>query len=88
MTTTLIAPVEALVREQVANGHFPSMDRGLEAAVRIVFGRMASHALESLLDEARRAAFSGKRLAEKDRKTAGPIFYPPSFTSSVSREFG
>jgi hypothetical protein len=27
------------------------------------------------------AAFSGKRLAVKDRKTAVPIFYPPSFTS-------
>lgn len=52
MTATLTAPVEALLREQVANGHFPSMDRALEAAVKTVFGRRASHALESLLDEA------------------------------------
>lgn len=26
------APVEALLREQVAKGHFPSLDRALEAA--------------------------------------------------------
>jgi hypothetical protein len=47
MTASLTTPVEALLREQAAKGHFPSMDRALEAAVRIVFGRMASHALES-----------------------------------------
>ena len=34
MTATLTAPVEALLREQVANGHFPSLDRALEAAVK------------------------------------------------------
>jgi hypothetical protein len=32
MTGTLTAPVEALLREQVAKGHFPSLDRALEAA--------------------------------------------------------
>ena len=32
MTATLTAPVEALLREQVAKGHFPSLDRALEAA--------------------------------------------------------
>ena len=52
MTATLTAPVEALLREQVAKGHFPSLDRALEVAVKTVFGRRASHALESLLDEA------------------------------------
>ena len=52
MTATLTAPVEALLREQVANGHFPSLDPALEAAVKTVFGLRASHALESLLDEA------------------------------------
>lgn len=52
MTATLTAPVEALLREQVAKGDFPSMDRALEAAVKTTFGRRASHALESLLDEA------------------------------------
>jgi len=52
MTATLSAPVEALLREQVANGHFPSMDRALEVAVKTVYGLRASHALESLLDEA------------------------------------
>ena len=52
MTAPLTAPVEALLREQVANGHFPSLDRALEAAVKTMFGRRASHALESLLDEA------------------------------------
>jgi hypothetical protein len=41
-----------LLREQVAKGHFPSLDRALEAAVKTVEGRRASHALESLLDEA------------------------------------
>ena len=52
MTATLTAPVEALLREQVAKGDFPSMDRALEVAVKTTFGRRASHALESLLDEA------------------------------------
>ncbi|MBE2286548.1 MAG: hypothetical protein IAE77_24030 [Prosthecobacter sp.] len=40
MTATLTAPVEALLREQVANGHFPSMDRVLEVAVKT--GEMTS----------------------------------------------
>ena len=52
MTATLTAPVEALLREQVANDHFPSLDRALEVAVKTVYGRRAFHALESLLDEA------------------------------------
>lgn len=52
MIATLTAPVEALLREQVDNGHFPSLDRALEVAVKTVFGRRTSHALESLLDEA------------------------------------
>ena len=51
MTATLTAPVEALLREQVAKGHFPSLDRAFEVAVKTVDGRRASHALESLLDE-------------------------------------
>lgn len=51
MTATLTAPVEALLREQVAKGHFPSLDRALEVAVKTVDGRRTSHALESLLDE-------------------------------------
>ena len=51
MTATLTAPVEALLREQVAKGHLPSMDRALEVAVKTVDGRRASHAPESLLDE-------------------------------------
>ena len=52
MTATLTAPVEALLREQVANGQFPNVDFALETAVKTVFGRNASKALESLLDEA------------------------------------
>jgi hypothetical protein len=52
ITATLTVPVEALLREQVAKGDLPSMDRALEAAVKTTFGRRASHALESLLDEA------------------------------------
>ncbi len=52
MTAALTTPVEALLREQVAKGHFPSMDRALGVAVKTVDGRRASHALESLLDEA------------------------------------
>jgi hypothetical protein len=52
MTATLTALVEALLREQAAKSHFPSMDRALEVAVKTVDGRRASHALESLLDEA------------------------------------
>gem|GEM_PF-4340094 len=39
MTATLTAPVGALLREQVANDHFPSLDRALEAAVKTVDGR-------------------------------------------------
>ncbi|OYW76415.1 MAG: hypothetical protein B7Z37_08775 [Verrucomicrobia bacterium 12-59-8] len=52
MTVTLIAPVEALLREQVASGQFSSVDSALEAAVQTVFGRRDSEALESLLDDA------------------------------------
>jgi hypothetical protein len=52
MTATLTAPIEALLREQVAQGHFPSVEFALETAVKTVFGRRASPALESLLDEA------------------------------------
>ena len=51
MTATLTAPVEALLREQVANGHFLSMDRALEVTVKTVDEHRASHALESRLDE-------------------------------------
>jgi murein tripeptide amidase MpaA len=47
MTATLTAPVEALLREQVAKGYFPSLDLALEVAVKTVDGRRASHALES-----------------------------------------
>ena len=52
MTATLTPPVEALLQEQVANGQFESIDSAIEAAVKTVFGRRASKALESLLDEA------------------------------------
>jgi Arc/MetJ-type ribon-helix-helix transcriptional regulator len=54
MTANLTAPVEALLREQVAKGEFASVDSAVEAAVQTVFGRHASSALESLLDEALR----------------------------------
>jgi len=52
MTATLTAPAEALLREQVASGQFSSVDSAVEAAIQTVFGRRASQALESLLDEA------------------------------------
>ena len=52
MTATLTAPAEALLREQVANGQFSSVDSAVEAAIQTVFGHRASQALESLLDEA------------------------------------
>ena len=52
MIATLTPSVEALLREQVATGQFESVDFALEAAVKTVFGRRASPALESLLDEA------------------------------------
>jgi Arc/MetJ-type ribon-helix-helix transcriptional regulator len=52
MTATLTAPVEDLLREQVANGQFQNVDQALEAAVLTAFGRRASEALESLLDQA------------------------------------
>jgi len=70
MTATLTTPVEALLREQVANGHFQSIDLALETAVQTVFGRRASPALESLLDEA--LSHSGERipLSQLRRKTA------------------
>ena len=70
MTATLTTPVEALLREQVANGHFQSIDLALETAVQTVFGRRASPALESLLDEA--LSHSGERipLSQLRRKMA------------------
>jgi hypothetical protein len=70
MTATLTAPVEALLREQVANGDFPNVDFALEAAVKTVFGRRASGALEALLDVA--LSHEGDRipLAQMRAKTA------------------
>lgn len=44
MTATLTAPVEALLREQVAKDHFPSLDRALEVAAETVDGRLAPRA--------------------------------------------
>jgi len=44
MTATPTAPVEALLREQVAKGHFPSLDRALEVAAKTVDGRLAPRA--------------------------------------------
>ena len=61
MTATLTAPVEALLREQVAKSHFPSLDRALEVAVKAVDGLRASYAFESLLDEA--LSHPGKRVS-------------------------
>jgi len=52
MTATLTAPAEALLREQIANGQFSSIDSAVETAIQTVFGHRASPALESLLDEA------------------------------------
>lgn len=52
MTATLTAPAEALLREQVASGQFSSVNSAVEAAIQTVFGRRASQALESMLDEA------------------------------------
>ena len=70
MTATLTEPVESLLREHVANGQFPSSEVALETAVRTVFGRTATPALESLLDEA--LSRSGERipLSQLRRKTA------------------
>ena len=52
MHATLTEPVESLLREQVASGQFSSIEAAIETAVKTVFGRTASPALESLLDEA------------------------------------
>lgn len=60
MTATLTPPVEALLQEQVANGQFESIDSAIEAAVKTVFGRRASQALESMLDQA--LEHSGRRI--------------------------
>jgi hypothetical protein len=69
MTATLTEPAESLLREQVANGQFPSIEAALETAVEVVFGRKASPALESLLDEA--LSHSGPRIPLSQlRKTA------------------
>lgn len=70
MTATLTAPAEALLREQVASGQFSSVDSAVEAAIQTVFGRRASQALESLLDEALQD--SGRRVpvSELRRKQA------------------
>jgi hypothetical protein len=64
MTATLTEPVELLLREQVANGHFPSIDTALESAVKTTFGLTASSALESLLDVA--LSHPGKRIPLAD----------------------
>jgi hypothetical protein len=70
MTATLTAPVEALLREQVTNGQFPDIERALETAVKTVFGRRASPALESRLDVA--LSHPGQRipLAQLRKQTA------------------
>lgn len=52
MTATLSQPAEELLQEQVARGEFESVDAAIEAAVQTVFGKRASPALESLLEEA------------------------------------
>ena len=70
MTAMLTEPAESLLREQVANGQFPSIEAALETAVEVVFGRKASPALELLLDEA--LSHSGQRipLSQLRRKVA------------------
>ena len=70
MTATLAEPIESLLREQVANGQFPSIEIALETAVKTVFGRTASPALEALLDQA--LSHPGDRipLSQVRRKTA------------------
>jgi len=70
MTATLSAPVEALLLEQVANGDFPTVDFALETAVKTVFGRRASGALEALLDEALSCRGDRIPLAQLRGKTA------------------
>ncbi|MBK8036480.1 MAG: hypothetical protein IPK22_04995 [Verrucomicrobiaceae bacterium] len=60
MNATLTEPVESLLREQVASGQFSSIEAAIESAVKTVFGRTASPALESLLDEA--LSHSGERI--------------------------
>lgn len=52
MNAMLTEPVESLLREQVASGQFSSIEAAIETAVKTVFGRTASPALEALLDEA------------------------------------
>lgn len=69
MTATLTPPVEALLQEQVANGQFESIDSALEAAVKTVFGRRASSALESLLDEA--LQHPGRRIPLAELRRSG-----------------
>jgi hypothetical protein len=70
MTATLTAPVEALLREQVTNGQFPDIERALEAAVKTVFGRRATPALESLLDEALTHTGQRSPLSQLRKQTA------------------
>ena len=69
MTATLSAPVEALLREQVANGHFATVDLALETAVKTVFGSRASQALENLLDAA--LAHPGERIPVSQLRAKG-----------------
>ncbi len=70
MTATLTAPVGALLREQVANGHFSSVEFALETAVKTVLCRHASPALESLLDEALNHTGERSPLSKLRTKTA------------------
>jgi Arc/MetJ-type ribon-helix-helix transcriptional regulator len=70
MTATLSPPVEALLREQVGKGHFSNVDDALENAVKTVFGRRASVALESMLDEALSHQGSRIPLSQLRTKTA------------------
>lgn len=52
MTVTLTERSESLLKEQVAQGGYTSVDAAIEAAVQTAFGWRASAALEELLEAA------------------------------------
>lgn len=60
MTVTLTECTESLLKRQVAEGGYVSVDAAVEAAVQTAFGWRATAALESLLDEA--LSHTGRRV--------------------------
>lgn len=67
MIVTLTERSESLLKEQVAQGGYASVDAAIEAAVQSAFGRRATAALEGLLDAA--MTHPGRRVPVAELRT-------------------